>query len=394
LAESITDQIQSIINAPYSDPANDHMGMAAYVFTDFDGSGVPTLQFFSPDKITVWDSSHKPVDPVALPYLLFKIGSISKVFTSRIFYNLQSTYEGNTIGSCMPSISLPAAISGISVLDIVTYVSGFPQDNGEPIDPRGTFCPSSSQQTFAGLADWFNSNPANFDWICPAGQCYTYSNLAWSILAIAGLSPKGTSVDVYSAYDQQLATLCKDLGMNTTALFDISQVSNMACGYNKNGTPFDVNPQSYQPSEPMKFGSGLIVSCAEDMLQWLLYNMGQQPQSIKDFNILQRQQTMGSIYNICGTTTGNCGVDQAQAPAATGIGWFYPKTGGIPGRVVAKDGGVPGFTSWMGFESWVQNENIPSGNGVVVLSAGSNAGLVGRKIMSVLLSAEVDAATP
>jgi beta-lactamase class C len=101
----------------------------------------------------------------------------------------------------------------------------------------------------------------------------------------------------------------------------------------------------------MKFGSGSIVSCAEDMLQWLLYNMGQlQPVSKADFNILQRQQQMGSIYNICGTKTDVCGAGQAQGPA-TGIGWFYPKTGVTPGRVLAKDGDVPGFTSWMGFES-------------------------------------------
>jgi beta-lactamase class C len=119
--------------------------------------------------------------------------------------------------------------------------------------------------------------------------------------------------------------------------------------------------------------------------------MGQMPQSEKDFNILQRQQQMGSIYNKCGTK-GDCGgAGQAQGPA-TGIGWMYPKTGGIQGSVLAKDGGVPGFTSWMGFESWVQNgANKPSGNGVVVLAAGSHAGLVGGKIMSALLGAEVDA---
>jgi beta-lactamase class C len=46
----------------------------------------------------------------------------------------------------------------------------------------------------------------------------------------------------------------------------------------------------------------------------------------------------------------------------------------------------------MGFESWVENgANAPSGNGVMVLSAGSNASPVGQKIMATLLNAEVEA---
>lgn len=288
----------------------------------------------------------------------------------------------------MPSISLPPAISGIPVADIVTYASGFPQDNGEPPDPRGPFCPASNLQTFAKLVDWFNSGQ-NSDWICPAGQCYTYSNLAWSLLAIAGLNPQNPFVGVYEAYNEQLVALCAELGMGNTALFNTSQVPGMACGYSGT-TPFAVN-QSYQPTAAMGFGSGSIVSCASDMRQWLLYNMGQLQPSPTEFAILQTQQQTGSARSKCGTTTGTCGAGQPQGPTV-GIGWFFPKIAGAAGRVLSKDGGVQGFTSWMGFESWVQNgANAPSGNGVVVLSAGHIASAVGQKIMSTLLNAEVDA---
>lgn len=374
--------IQSIIDAAVSD----YMAMAVYVFTDFDGSGVPSAKFFSPSKIEVWDSSHSFVSAANLPNTLFEIGSISKVFTSRIFYGLQGTYDGNTVGSCMPSISLPAAISGIPVADIVTYASGFPQDNGLPPDPRGQFCPVSNLQTFAKLVDWFNSGQ-NSAWICPSGQCYTYSNLAWSLLAIVGLNPQNPYVDVYNAYNGQLAELCADLGMGNTALFNTSQVPSMACGYDGT-TAFTVN-QSYLPCPPMVFGSGSIVSSASDMLQWLLYNMGQLQPSPTEFAILQTQQQTGSARGQCGTT-GTCSV-QAQGPTV-GIGWFFPNIAGAAGRVLSKDGGVPGFSSWMGFESWVQNgANAPSCNGVVVLSAGALASPVGQKIMSTLLNAEVEA---
>jgi beta-lactamase class C len=313
-------KIQSIID----DAVSDHMGMAVYVFTDFDGSGAASAKFFSPSKITVWDSSHNVVSAANLPNTLFEIGSVSKVFTSRIFYRLQGTYDGNTIGSCMPLISLPAAISGIPVADIVTYASGFPQDNGEPPDPRGPFCPASSLQTFAGLADWLNSGQIP-DWICPAGQCHTYSNLAWSLLAIVGLNPQNPFVDVYEAYNEQLATLCKDLRMGNTALFNKSQVASMACGYDGT-TRFCVN-QSYQPTLAMLFGSGSIVSFASDMLQWLLYNMGQLQPSPTEFSILQTKQQTGSARSKCGTTTGSCGAGQSQGPTVE-IGWFFPTTAG------------------------------------------------------------------
>lgn len=380
--------IQNIIDTAVSDYTG--IAVAVYVFTDFDGSGVPYAKFFSPSpQFTVWNSSHNPVTAANLPNTLFEIASISKVFTSRIFYSLQGTYDGKTIGSCMPSISLPANISGIPVIDIVTYASGFPQDNGEPKDPRGPFCPPSNLQTFAELVDWFKTKPnPHLAWICPAGKCYTYSNLAWSLLAMAGLNPQNPYVDVYEAYNAQLAELCAELGMGNTALFNMSQVPSMACGFD--GTkPFRVN-HSYKPLQPMQFGAGSVVSCASDMRQWLLYNMGQLQPSPTEFAILQTQQQTSWARNKCGTKTGTCGAESLGP--TVGIGWFHPKIADAAGRVLAKDGGVPGFTSWMGFESWVQNgANAPSGNGVVVLSAGRLASPVGRKIMSTLLNAEVDA---
>ena len=385
-ASDPTTTIQNIIDAAVTD----HMGMSVYVVTDFDGSG-PTAKFFCPSQIEVWDSNHNVVSSADQETLLFKIGSISKVFTSRIFYSLQGTYSGNTIGSCMPSISLPASIAAISVADIVSYASGFPQDNGLPPDPRGVFCPLSSQQTFSALASWFNNDPHS-GWICPAGQCYTYSNMAWSLLAIAGLAPANTSVDVYSAYDAQLAKLAGTLGMTATALYADSQVPSMACGYT--GTQAYTVGESYAPPAVMKFGSGSIVSSASDMLQWLLYNMGRGQTSTADFAILQTQQQQpGTTRNICGVT-GACGSGQSGGPT-TGVGWFFRTVAGASGSVVSKDGGVPGFTSWMGFESWVAGgANSPSGNGVVVVSAGQNASTVGPKIMAAILNADLEAAAP
>jgi CubicO group peptidase (beta-lactamase class C family) len=382
---TIQTRIQNIINAHVTG----NMGMAVYVFSNFQGSGPPTTEFFYPTENPIWNANHDVVSPEKLPGLLFEIGSISKVFTSRIFYSLQNGYGTQTIGSCMPSISLPAIISGLPVMAIGVYTSGFPQDNGHPPDPRGAFCPASNLKTFADMVSWFNSGQ-HADWICKPGACYTYSNLSWSLLAIAGFNPQSTNIDVYAAYNNELRALCEVWGMNSTGLFKPTQVgANMACGY-RNNAPFDVGA-SYQPTTSMGFGAGGVVSCATDMLQWLLYNMGQLPASSTDRDILIIQQQPNSSLPVCGTTTGACGAGEATGPQ-TAIGWFFPKVSG-PGQVLAKDGGVRGFSSWMGFEGWV-NDQTPSENGVVVLSAGQNAAIVGRKIMAILLDAEIEALPP
>jgi hypothetical protein len=177
--------------------------------------------------------------------------------------------------------------------------------------------------------------------------------------------------------------------MRNTALFDTSQVPSMACGFTENNEPF--MSQNYQPVPNMEFGSGSIVSCASDMLQWLLYNMGRLPASQADFDILSAQQTQQQTppLNKCGTVTGQCGGGE-PAGSTVGMGWFLGTGDGAP--VLSKDGGVPGFTSWMGFESWVANGKAnPSGNGVVVLAAGPNASAVGRGIMRTILGANAEA---
>ena len=342
----------------------------------------PSPQFFWPTKNSVWTANHTDVRGSNICNLLFEIGSITKVFTSRLFYK----NYGSTIGECMPAISLPDSVSSLSIANIGSYASGFPQDNGHPSDPRGVFCPDSALGSLEALINWFNNGcSGHTSWICHQGDCYTYSNLAWSLFAIAALNPTNTDADVYSIYTGPLKGLCYGLGMSgPTALYLPSQVGNgMACGY-KDGQPFAVG-EDYQPSPPMHFGAGGIVSNIEDMLQWLRYNMGQIV--ISDQSMLAAEQTPNSPLNQCGTTTGSCG-SGSQGPT-TGQGWFFPRIGGQSGRVLAKDGGVHGFSSWMGFETWTAGS--PSQNGVVVLGAGENAPTAGLDIMAKLLNADIEA---
>jgi beta-lactamase class C len=372
-SDSIDETSQKIINNHVSG----NRGMVVYIVSE-NSSDSPRL-FYQTNQ-PIWDKSHDEVHRDDLPRLLFEIGSVTKVFTSRIFTD---SYD-KTIGSCMPRVPLPELIRKIPIIDIETYSSGFPQDNGHPQDPRGAFCPPSALDNLSDLLTWFNHGMgSNENWICPPGQCYTYSNLSWSMLAIAALDPgRSEKVDIYTDYNRHLGQLCQELAMPLTALFEPNQVPHMACGY-KDRIPFSTT-ENYQPGSRMHFGAGGIVSCASDMLRWLLYNMGRLPASNADRHLLTMQQSERRKRPRCGTTTGKCGDDEGDG-AATALGWFLPKaTDGTATQVLSKDGGVHGFTSWMGFESWVE-VGEPSRNGVVVLAAGQEASHAGKKIMEHLL---------
>jgi beta-lactamase class C len=72
-----------------------------------------------------------------------------------------------------------------------------------------------------------------------------------------------------------------------------------------------------------------------------------------------------------------------QRPA---IGWFHAKVETPNGEavVVSKNGGVPGFTSWMGFSSW-QGTGAPSSHGLFVLSNSPASTRLGNAAMKLLL---------
>jgi beta-lactamase class C len=55
--------------------------------------------------------------------------------------------------------------------------------------------------------------------------------------------------------------------------------------------------------------------------------------------------------------------------------------------VLNKNGGVAGFTSWMGFTSW-QGTGAPSSHGVFVLSNGPGSTRLGNNAMKLLLEGQ------
>src|SRR5262245_65255341 len=70
----------------------------------------------------------------------------------------------------------------------------------------------------------------------------------------------------------------------------------------------------------------------------------------------------------------------------TSCGWFHAKMPTPQGEAIVlnKNGGVAGFTSWMGFTSW-QGTGAPSADGAFVLTNSHGGTRMGIDAMKLLL---------
>ncbi len=137
--------------------------------------------------------------------------------------------------------------------------------------------------------------------------------------------------------------------------------------------------RNYQPSREAGYGSGGIVSNGADMMQFLLYNMGRLPGGLADPALAYQQ-----------TETFRAAPCSGEGPGpVTSYGWFHRELETPRGKIVVlnKNGGVAGFTSWMGFTSW-QGTGAPSSHGVFVLSNGPGSTRLGNNAMKLLLEGQ------
>jgi CubicO group peptidase (beta-lactamase class C family) len=213
------------------------------------------------------------------------------VFTSAIHYMLRGPYEG-TLGTSLGSrLPLSKAMADIRLKNLANYEPGLAQDN-----QGGGYPPAMMKNVkslFAYMADFAPPHPQ--------GTCYAYSNIGWSLLSMASLGIDSTDTDAFvAAYDRHLKQFCTGFGASGTAVFRPGMKPRLPIGYTKSLAPLAVG-SDYQPSNPPGYGSG-------------------------------------------------------GAPV-TSYGWFHApvQTARGPGVVLNKNGGVAGFTSWMGFTQWQAN---------------------------------------
>ncbi|MFG1462709.1 serine hydrolase [Xanthobacter sp. DSM 24535] len=295
----------------------------------------------------------------------FEIGSISKVFTSSLHYKRHGPFEG-TLGTWLGgSARLSRAVEGLRLVNLATYRPGLPQDN------QGGAYPPRIMAGFQTLFDFLSRYTPPME----QGDCYAYSNLGWALLAMAGIGIAGTDAAGYAErYDRRLGDYCASFGAVDTGWFRPGMKARLPVGYTRQWQALP-REAPYRPTHPAAVGAGGVVSTGADMLAYLRLNMGLAPGGLTDPALAYQQ---GADFSAPACGTGN-------APH-TGYGWFRASVQTPQGRVTIlnKNGGVAGFTSWMGFSAW-QGTGRPSPHGVFALCNGPAATSVGMRAMKLLL---------
>lgn len=300
----------------------------------------------------------------------FEIGSIAKVFTASLHYAQHGPFEG-ALGQWLAPRPMSGSIAAIPLADLARYRSGLAQDN------HGAPYPPGTMRAFAPLFAYLQgAAPAN-----PPGRCYSYSNLGWSLLAMAGHdAARGTAEAFAERYDTALSAFCGGLGMNATGIFRPALRRRLPQGYRRTWQALP-RAADYAPTGPAGVGSGGIVSTGADMLAFLRDAMG-----FGDGGVESRAHAYLQGQAFAAPACGG-----GRAPR-TAYGWILhdvqdpSQARSGPLTLVTKDGGVAGFSAWMGFLAW-QGTGAPSPFGVFALSNGPLAPALGLEAMRRILAA-------
>ncbi|MBV8212890.1 MAG: beta-lactamase family protein [Verrucomicrobia bacterium] len=283
----------------------------------------------------------------------FELGSLSKTFTATLCAFLgekyNRTWETQTISEY--NINVGSQFDPIPLKALANYTSGLPADNvsGKIVTlPKylpWPYYPAAmlGYLNGVGTATW---KPTDI------GKAYTYSNLAFSILA--QLIPQFHG----STASEDLAELVASwvfgpLLMQNSYYFGDILLDTLPVGYTYS------SPSSFSPAAPghnvfpAYYGGGGVVSTPSDVLTWLQFNMGMLKNNPL-YPILEKTETPSTKV-----TTPNGG--------QMGLGWFLDNWTTPQITVLNKDGSLAGYNSFMLFVDWVGTA-VPSQAGVFVLT--------------------------
>jgi serine-type D-Ala-D-Ala carboxypeptidase/endopeptidase len=262
------------------------------------------------------------------PTTEFEIGSITKVFTTTLLalYERRHVvrFEDPLQKYVPPGIAVPM-FSGrqITLLDLATHTSGLPRV--PPI--RGdSYSPA---EMFAFLSGYRLTRAP--------GSEFEYSNLGIALLAHALARATGMSWEALVERE-----ITSKLGMVDTRLrLDAGLRARLAIGYNPTG----MRARENMPTWPAFNGAGALFSTANDMRRFLAWNMGQ---TASDLNDLLEELHKPRF-------------PLKRPGAAVGLAWQLIPFGKEGSSIVWKDGGTPGYSSFIGFSPQAKS-------GVVLLS--------------------------
>ncbi|MBI4962664.1 MAG: serine hydrolase [Desulfomonile tiedjei] len=273
---------------------------------------------------------------------VFALASISKVFTGTLLAD--TVLHGKVklddpIGPFLPTrvTTHRGAVNKITFLDLATHTSGLPRMAPRKrqtvgFTPRE---PMTLEEMYAFLSTFRLSHNKKPEFL--------YSNLA---IALLGQTLALVNHESFDAMLQQ--RICGPLKMNSTRAWPNENMRRyLAQGYNKIMEP--VTPRKLLVGK----SSGGLYSTAGDMLKFLAANLGMVDAPIVP--AMKFAQAPRRLVN-------------EQKNAYMGLAWHVRQVRGTD--IVSKNGGIPGFQSYVAFSP---QEQV----GVVALA---NSGPKGRKL--------------
>jgi len=267
---------------------------------------------------------------------IFDIASISKSFTATLL--AKAVLEGrmkltDTLDDHFPFIhNHPSALSNITLEQLALHTSGLPREDG-----LGKRAPKKR------ILQKFSNQPLN----STPGTAFKYSNLGYEILGFA-------LENVYrKPYSQLVMDITRPLDMHSTFTHVPPSMEDYAQGFGKDNRR--ANHYYKRGFEP----SGGIKSSSHDLMNFMMANM-------KAFGPKDLQDAMALTHK---------GVFRANPRMVQGLAWQNFTMDGV--TMLDKNGGLPGFSSWMGWTPEV---------GLILLSSRRTPKLTnfGRKLLVTL----------
>ena len=266
---------------------------------------------------------------------LFELASISKTFTATLYALLvRSISPSKTVGDYIAPngpLHISSTLADIPLDSLMNYTSGLPEDdeNGS-VDTPPYWPQPYSLRAMLSYLDGYPPVVANAN----IGSKYTYSNLGFALMAaiLAGSPP------TLAAFRNLVQSrIFAPLGMKSTFFSDVS-LAQLPLGYEYDYQQSPVYEGIAPGFEflPAYNGASGVVASANDMMQWLLFNMGINLNSELTplLPVLQQPstRTMYDDYKL-------------------GLSWFIfePPSGSDLPSSISKLGALDGFDSCIAF---------------------------------------------
>ena len=264
----------------------------------------------------------------------FAIAGITKTFTATLYALLIRAFNrALNVGDYSGPGGLPInpVLAEISLNSLVNFTSGLPQDSDDDaVDTPPYWAHPYSLPAMLSYLDAFPSQ------VSRPGGAYTYANLAFALMS-AIIASEGRNPDpkIGSFIRKARKYIFEPLGMQANFFTEMSLAGlplGYRCTHGLSYTPTYTATSPGSPLFPSYLAANGVVATADDMFQWLAFNMG-----------ITRSRFLSPLLPMLHAPSTSVTTQTGQL----GLGWFISaEEAGYPASIW-KDGALAGFNSYM-----------------------------------------------